>query len=46
MEVICENMDCPIYYKRIKYRNTIKDKEKIMKRFDNWEQPETRAEEF
>jgi DNA polymerase delta subunit 1 len=33
LEVICENMDCRIFYKRIKVKTDLEEQRKIMARF-------------
>ena len=36
MEVLCANVDCPIYYRRIKIKKEQEEKEKQMERFDSY----------
>lgn len=37
LDIICENMDCKIFYKRIKIRKDLEEQRNIMHRFEQYE---------
>lgn len=37
LNIICENMDCKIFYKRIKIQKDLEEQRNIMKRFQQYE---------